>query len=195
MNEHPILFSTPMVKAICEGRKTQTRRIIKPQPDNEHEYTRVNQVGKWFHVEADKPDPVMFTVTCPYGVPGDHLWVRETWAGDENTGFAYKASEPDVLPFGEECIFDKWKPSIFMPRTASRITLEVVNVRIERLQDISDSDAVSEGVDMSMLSAGTGNISYAQFQFSQLWDYINEKRGFGWDTNPLVWVVEFKRLP
>lgn len=187
MKEHPILFSTPMVQAILEGRKTQTRRVVKPQREK---FSIGFQPNTWFYGAGD--DGVIDVdgvIGCPYGQPGDHLWVRETWAGDEYTGFAYKASEPNALPFGEECVFDNWKPSIHMTRSASRITLEIVNVRLERVREISEQDAKAEGVNFVSCDAGGNSIDL----FANLWDSINTKRGYAWDTNPWVWVVEFKR--
>lgn len=169
----PILFSAPMVRAILAGQKTQTRRVCK--------------------------DPLGPSLAddCPYGEEGDGLWVRETWLpfdADhimEGKRFAYGA---DTIPGsdGDRCRKDfgyKWKPSIHMPRAASRITLEITGVRVERVQEISESDAKAEGVGLSNI------MSSYQRDFGMLWQQINGKRpGCAWSDNPFVWVVEFKRV-
>ncbi len=181
MSEHPILFSAAMVKAILEGRKTQTRRVIKPQPIHNIKHREYIAV-----IDGSKKQ-------CPYGQPGDRLWVRETWQLSEEAGMYYPETGrlPDTLceyaaDYSEVERKDggPWKPSIFMPRWASRITLEVVKVRVERLQDMSYEDAVAEGIDHIY--------PQGRLQFRMLWDSINAKRGYGWDVNPWVWVVEFK---
>lgn len=192
--EHPILFSSDMVKAILEGRKTQTRRVLKSNFGSEY-------------------------VNCPYGKPGDFLWVRETWRPEE------LESGLDVIRYkadGKICVIENtqaaadawcgannnqdlwiknlWKPSIFMPRWTSRITLEIVNVRVERVQEITRNDAKAEGVKNLWIWDGTGpEYLFARAvlnpyiaNFSLLWDKINAKRGYGWDVNPFVWVIEFK---
>ena len=181
MNERPILFSAPMVRAILAGTKTQTRRVVKPQA-----------IGQW--------GPV---VPCPYGQPGDRLWVRESLAYDSERGHYYAATEPGTLgnPSGRTYVdYDNETPAIglparsipciHMPRWASRITLEFTAVRVERLQDISEADAVAEGVRNSLHLPGG---RFARENFEHLWWTIN---GDGsWDANPWVWVVEFRRLP
>lgn len=164
MKERPILFSAPMVQAILAGSKTQTRRVVK--------------------------SPGMES-PCPYGEIGDFLWVRETW-GVRDGMIVYRANDEDMpLDKGE-----KWKPSIHMWRNASRITLEITNVRIERLQEISESDARAEGVSKYEGECPLRNkrLNKYQLQFAALWDSINAKRGLGWDVNPFVWVIEFKRI-
>lgn len=208
MKERPILFSAPMVRAILEGRKTQTRRIVKPQPSWLAENNRVINVnGKCGMVES----------ICPYGQPGDGLWVRETWAPvpmawiddgvEHRSDFAYRAT-------GDVIGCHKWKPSIHMPRWASRITLEIVSVRVERLQDISEEDALAEGIkgitkdgrtikygipDKDGLPGNDDNgwhwcnwMLSASAAFQELWQEIN---GYdSWEDNPWVWVVDFKRV-
>jgi hypothetical protein len=173
MKDYPILFSAPMVRAILEGRKAQTRRVIKPQPTE----SNVDTVSISY---------------CPYGEPGGRLWVRETWAGDDWTGYAYKATDPDALPFGEEVSFEKWKPSIHMPRGASRITLEIMNVRVEKLQSIDNHESWREGI--PEFGNWIENDGEAKDEFARLWNKINEARGYGWNTNPWVWVIEFRKL-
>jgi len=166
MKERPILFSGPMVRAILEGRKTQTRRIVKPQPLRDRGVMAFN----------DGEHPQM---RCPYGKPGDRLWVRETWCPDvEPYTFRYKADGDEPL--------ERWRPSIHIPRWASRITLEVVSVRVERLQNISEDDALAEGI--TLVERGTSPVD----QFNKLWESINGPGS--WEANPWVWVVEFKRI-
>ena len=174
--QHPILFSREMVRAILYGRKTQNRRIVKQDPAGKIPFTN--------------------ELPCPYGLTGDILWVRETFASAPH-GFVYKASYPDdwfgsqVVDMGTgEMIPLVWKPSIHMPRAACRIELEITELRIERLNSISESDAIAEGC-----QAWTENgqvVDTAVSDFSHLWDAINLSRGFGWDKNPWVWVVKFK---
>lgn len=209
MKEYPILFSGPMVRAILDGRKTQTRRVVKPQPKHaiiRAVQERPGEFCKFY--DADCIDPGVL-IECPYGQPGDQLWVRETWktysALDEfrpcrilpGPALLYLADRgstvlrPDVEPWG------KSRPSIFMPRSACRILLEIVSVRVERLNEISEADALAEGTTMpdSVLLDDSihGSEAWA-LSYKVLWDSINAKRGFGWEVNPWVWVIEFKRI-
>lgn len=187
MKERPILFSGSMVRAILDGRKTQTRRVVT----NARPYTA-----------TDNGIDILWatgSLRCPYGQPGDRLWVRETWCLRPE-GYGYRAdNNPDNNPL-------KWGPSIHMPRWASRITLEVTGVRVERVQDISEEDARAEGIRATRLSHGsvvyhtdsypTPNIyGSAQERFVNLWHSINTPRGYPWESNPWVWVVAFKVLP
>lgn len=189
MTEHPILFSGPMVRAILDGRKTQTRRVVKfgTRPDG----------------NTNNEPPLN---ACPYGQPGDRLWVRETFAT-----IKWPAREP--TPYGHTDVtyratanpavkVDRWRPSIHMPRKFCRLILEVKAVRVERLQDISISDAIAEGVEeMARLVKNqheyywvndhTIDCTYAG-GFGCLWDSLNAKRGYGWNENPWVWVIEFE---
>lgn len=201
--ERPILFSGPMVRAILEGRKTQTRRVIKPQPNLKDR----NTLSSELMTEAWQAGFV--DVHSPYNRHG-RLWVRETWAVDgplnvakaqhedalagryvAGSGPYYRATEPapDSL---------RWRPSIFMPRWASRIVLEIEEVRVQRLQEISPEDAKTEGVKRgpcncaNWVSCGCPLSSY-RLAFSKLWESINAKRGFGWDRDPFVWVIGFRR--
>jgi hypothetical protein len=182
MKERPILFSGPMVQAILDGQKTQTRRVVNEKwlPIIE-ECLRVNGKWAWSTIDHD--------LTTPYGQVGDRLWVRETFS-ELHEGVAYRATAPNA------CLKNtKWKPSIFMPRWASRITLEITDVRVERLKDITEDGAVSEGVKYYIASGAKQAPEMSMVaQFSELWNSINEKRGYGWDTNPFVWVIEFKKL-
>lgn len=244
MRERPILFSGPMVRAILDGRKTQTRRAVKPQwsadVDEVSERPALDRVLKCMvsgHSGEWGDDHGLDEVRrCPYGQPGDRLWVRET--------FAYVRHSQNYESGGDDCFFEwdteiygpkiaehlngnpryssfsaalcyaadgedenpaelypstnldgkvvrpaeiRWQPSIFMPRWASRITLEITAVRVERLQEISETDAVAEGV----LGRG-GDKSRARTEFMMLWRSINGPRS--WDANPWVWVVEFRRV-
>ena len=138
MKERPILFSGPMIRALLAGTKTQTRRIVKPQPKN-----RLVYALDWYDADGVHPG---VKVKCPYGRGGDLLWVRETFFPRlQNTAAIYRADSPDD---GMAEMYGGWKPSIFMPRTLSRLTLEVTNVRAERLHDISEEDAKAEGVSL-----------------------------------------------
>lgn len=206
MKERPILFSGPMVRAILDGRKTVTRRVVKPQPQRVGTYTRDGQEVDWVELDEDG-DPVDSELRCPYGMPGDRLWVRETWGVDHlsmaagipkatpewlpDEGVLYRA-DGDCCEQIPECqcadtTFPLWRPSIHMPRWASRILLEVVSVRVERLQEITVEDAAREGVSLrSECSVGDN--------FRALWDEINAGRGFAWASNPWVWRVEFRRI-
>ncbi|RTX65052.1 hypothetical protein DZA20_03345 [Pseudomonas aeruginosa] len=221
MKERPILFSGPMVRAILEGRKTVTRRVVKPQPDF---------LGSM--VDPNTPFETLDAglharITCPYGEPGDRLWVRETWTDVNMCGapaLAYRADEdirdlmeepgflddrgafnyddPRVKPYPFACWYAeldqaRWRPSIHMPRWASRILLEITAVRVERLQDISEKQALAEGVELEgegvcwAGAAGTASDSPVE-SFRLLWELIN---GAGsWNATPWVWAVEFKRV-
>ena len=206
--ERPILMSAPMVRAILAGTKTQTRRVVKLTDAG-----RVKAPGSTHNWHLDDPDAVL---ACPYGQPGDRLWVRETFKavasgevkngyGEVRYGFAYQADgatrwqeQPTIIhdltgqPATGPLQFKPvpWKSSIHMPRRASRITLEIVSVRVERLNDISEADAHAEGTPHSMQYA-SGRL--ASENFAHLWEYINGDDS--WDANPWVWVVEFRRLP
>lgn len=172
--EHPIIFSTDMVKAILERRATQTRRVIKPQPVSSE-------------LEA----------SCPYGREGNTLWVRETWSpilfevsDSPAADIIYRADWNSPLPYS-----GKWKSPCFMPRWASRITLRITEVSPERLQDITvggymlPSDVHKEGCPVKGDIVGEREAQW----FIALWDSINAKRGFGWGENPWVWVITFEK--
>lgn len=169
MKERPILFSTPMVRAILGGRKTQTRRVVKAQ----HSSLVENLIDNW----EGRP--------FPFGKPGDRLWVRETWTHDDEGNISYRAQMDDWV----ECPGNKWKPSIFMPRIASRITLEISTIRVERLQDISEEDAKAEGPSQHPEYPKEFYCSWRK-AYQVLWDSINGPGS--WDRNPWVWVIEFK---
>lgn len=207
MKERPILFSAPMVRAILEGRKTITRRVIKPQPhDGVDTVEWRNDIITGMNTPDQKGWAMMRrgiieseAIQCPYGQPGDRLRVRETWYhnGCCSCPVHYRATEPEYT--GYEYRDRGWRPSIFMPRWASRILLEVIAVRVERVQDISPKDIMAEGI-----HAGTVNskpqytnrywVENVTADFRSLWNEINAKRGCGWDANPWVWVIEFRRV-
>src|SRR5262249_27378565 len=138
---------------------------------------------------------------CPYGGPGDRLWVRETWAGDDCCGYVYRADHPNAdlkrgdLDDGDQSI-RRWRPAIHMPHAASRITLDVLSVRVERLQQITEDDARAEGVlspaELSVCKL-EGPLPWGRDAFQRLWDAINGKRAL-WASNPWVWCIEFRRL-
>lgn len=204
MKERPIIFSGPMVRAILAGRKTQTRRVVQPQP--EFHGVKSWSRGKWceacdrwdFYVPTTGGVYTSSTTNgewrCPYGVPGARLWVRETWAGDDMKGFVYRADHPGAdlkrgdLDDGDQAI-RSWKPSIHMSRWASRLTLEVKSVRVERVQEISEADAKAEGL---RERDDPGHQAFARDEFARYWNVINAKRGYGWDANPWVWVIGFE---
>jgi uncharacterized protein YqfB (UPF0267 family) len=179
MRERPILFSGPMVKAILGGRKTITRRVLKLQ-----DYDG----GDCYETK----DGILRDILslCPYGIPGDRLWVRETWADPCGKRLpVYRADEATAY------LNVKWRPSIFMPRWASRITLEVTGVRVERLQDITEEDAQAEGVEARRsMKDGVAPVVYSyQDPFRIIWDSINGKK-YPWSDNPWVWVIEFRHM-
>ena len=190
MNKRPILFSAPMVRALLNGSKTQTRRVVKPQHLKFFDQSAVDMLGAW-----DKRP-------LPYGQPGDRLWVRETWWHDEeDNSIIYRVdANSDIVDVNKhETGLAKynWRPSIFMPRAASRITLEITAVRVERLQDISGADAQAEGI----VPDGDGGWHLADTRhymgdpissYASLWEYINGADS--WDLNPWVWVIEFKKV-
>ena len=191
MKERPILFSGEMVRAILDGKKTQTRRVVKDLQWAESP-VKVAHIGK----RVGTPEAL-----CPYGQPGDHLWCRETWGhnGSLNCPIHYRADEPE---WKNESLNPnaKWHPSIHMPRWASRILLEIVAVRVERLQEISDSDALAEGVTIREDARIAAHIAGspetpAIMEYWHLWESINgSKPGKSWQDNPWVWVIEFKRV-
>lgn len=223
MKERPILMSAPMVRAILAGTKTQTRRVVKPQPDVA-EWQAIQRMhgtgpdgsrhGDWREfrvVGEDWPDGPEDSIFCPYGAPGDRLWVRETWACFDERAMLHR--RPDAIhyaastsPQGDEIRKEfgvRWRPSIHMPRWACRITLEVISTSVERLQEISEADAVAEGIERTVTGEGwrrydadTGQEAAGLHpcadpvsSYRSLWDSINGPDS--WDANPWVWVLEF----
>ena len=222
MKERPILFSEPMVRAILEGRKTQTRRIVQVQPpsgkyqlttladstarkDKKHIGAHHWAIVKDLNIVEDHGE----YFRCPYGYAGDHLWVRETWRAverdsDLTDGILFasgghfqpipetqQAAELWMEAYGNGKHGESWRPSIFMPRWASRITLEITGVRVERLNTITIEDIIAEGLSSHLREHDA--CCELKDQFAALWDSINSKRA-SWKSNPWVWVIEFKRL-
>jgi hypothetical protein len=220
IKERPILFSSEMIRAILDGRKTQTRRVMKPQPDlSEWRFTGETwEKYLGYPIGHDVPK-------SPYGSIGDLLWVRETFLDGEDYPCSphYDSEKESRWTYKADCPPDQWeniswKPSIFMPRSASRITLKITNIRVEQIQQISRDDAKAEGIDDSTLiykngderhnyrrseiyqkfgkPYGKGDVKVADERdcFAYLWDSINAKRGFSWGSNPFVWVIEFERV-
>lgn len=209
MKERPILFSGEMVKAIIDGRKTQTRRVVsrlagfgpitefQSSTTKGYDWQFRDKRGCWNDISHER-----LLECCPYGKPGDGLWVKETWWCDA----------PEPVPHDHPLMFYranqtgttkgmKWTSSRFMPRWASRISLLVKDVRVERLQDISESDCEAEGVERlceRFVTPGSVPISYTEIPFRDyfelLWDSINAKK-HPWSENPWVWVVEFEQIP
>ena len=205
-----VLFKTEMVQAILDGRKTQTRRIIKPQPEITNNWYSWN--GHWPNSEhgacgcnvLDGFSDAM-AWRAPFGKVGDHLWVRETWgvirAFDDlspsiihhDTIVGYKTDPTDKwYQTGFSGDAGKWRSSIHMPRWASRITLKITSIKIQYVQEITTADAKAEGVKESFVMPDhVVSMGYVH-AFRELWDSINSDRGFGWDKNPWVWVIEFE---
>ncbi len=211
MKERPILFSAPRVRAILEGRKTQTRRIV-------NRVAKIGQVTEFQPSSTPGYDWIMrdsqkrwndltnsdLMARCPCGQPGDRLWVRETWRHQEG-GAIYDAAGGVMDSFEEETIYradhmqsrGKWTPSIHMPRWVSRINLEIVSVRVERLQDISAEDAIAEGLDWEAPTYGIKGLANSwsadpQWSYRVLWESINGPGS--WAENPWVFVLEFRRI-
>ncbi|MBK0415245.1 hypothetical protein JD974_12595 [Chromobacterium haemolyticum] len=217
MKERPILFSGEMIRALLAGTKTQTRRVIKfkQTPCMSIEENDSGKLWPW-REDCDNGGDIWYP--CPYGQPGDRLWVRETWGvishswNEKGEMVDWKPDRPATaiheLPFGK-CYYSGhviyaadgpnewsddddgggeprslWHPSIHMPRAASRILLQIANIRVERLQDISESDVIAEGCPSEIL--------YGRGWYRDLWE---ELHGAGsWEANPWVWVIEFEKL-
>ncbi len=219
MKTRPIIFNSQMVRAILDGHKTQTRRVVK--------YNENVPEGRVFKSQESRSlinkqlvglrltDRTI--VKCPYGVPGEKLWVRETfqdfcptwdgaWCGcgskkmiTETHQVAYRATKTPITHAGANIHPTKWKPSIHMPRWASRITLEITDVRVERLHEITVGDLIAEGI-IKLENAHIEtypldlivNRSEHYTIWKKVWDSINAKRGYSFKSNPWVWVIEFK---
>ncbi|WP_095118633.1 hypothetical protein [Pseudomonas sp. Irchel s3f10] len=205
IKERPILFSAPMVCAILEGRKTVTRRQAKAQPRSRAD---IGSYGKG-QPFIRNPDVTKRNPECPFGKSGERLWVRETWYCDHSEVMTGPYLKPENLDISEarddgtlvyaadgltpyETDQPVWKPSIHMPRWACRILLEITDVRVERLQDISEEQAMAEGVGIEAIESfrATGVDRPAGFAFRDLWT----STGGDWEANPWVWVVEFKQV-
>ena len=218
MKERPILFSGAMVRAILDGRKTVTRRIVRFPRKEPHTfwgaaYPHPSGIG-WLFADHPLDAGLIAAVSkgrtgtlCPYGAPGDRLWVRETWATLTNNGIrtVYRADGEDPRTGWDDVPPERrprmtWRPSIFMRREESRLTLDVVSVRVERLQDITEEDARAEGFSLEPMPAringepGQVWVFDPVTWFAKTWDTINADRAT-WLSNPWVWRVEFRRRP
>jgi len=193
----PILFSGAMVRAIIEGRKTQTRRVMKPQFPKDTVYPFADQ-GKSCIDHPTRGFGAMPArtscgadfdnfVKCPCGRVGDTLWVRETWAPHGERGAIYQATNIAYA-------VARWHPSIHMPRWASRLTLEITDIRVQRLQEISSEDAVAEGFYQAVRESADGIGQDVIGWYRGVWNSINAKRA-PWSNNPWVWVLTFRRIP
>lgn len=238
MKERPILFSGPMVKAILDGTKTQTRRVMKPQAEQVKHPIWVVAIDEplWF---LSGYNGETYEYRCPYGLPGDRLYVRETFRHFGNLyrhGMVYEqvlyqtddaAREIPYFHTGDGKINPPvrkwwntgkypWTTARYMPRRYSRIDLEITEVRVERVQEITEDDARAEGAKPCFWYTGGGRLPESEHRnlagpglksqlegtpatswrngFANLWDSINAKRGFGWDENPWVWVITFRRI-
>lgn len=192
VKERPILMSAAMVRAILDGKKTQTRRIIKPQPSlkDRNTFTTETMTEAW--------QAGFVPVDCPYGNRGWKLWVRETWRCFGGPEYEYQREPKSIVFKATADIIDSgpWKPSIFMPRWACRIVLLIEEIRVERLQQISEEDCRKEG-------CSGGHDSIPDYPYSatprehyrDIWTRINGKKGpRSWDADPFVWVVQFRRV-
>lgn len=196
MKERGMIFNGEMVRALLDGRKTQTRRPIKWKQTRFTEIGEREDGSKWPWSE-DVEHACDFWHPCPFGAVGDRIWVRETWARyniDQNShDIAYRATTPQDWP--EE---GRWRPSIHMPRWASRILLEITDVRVERLNAISQEDAQAEGLELTgwrptYSDPDSGGEALTPYDnFAQLWESIYGEES--WKANPWVWVIEFKRV-
>lgn len=219
MKTRGILFGAPMVRALLSGTKTQTRRIYKPRESEPYEIMGELPNGKpWPHWFDPNQGPEYHPVVCKYGEPGDILYVRETFSSFNRAGGRCKPSAAEYILFADGSqmrrdghitpplaeyapdAFDgiKWRPSIYMPRWASRITLEVTDVRVERLQEITEEDARAEGAGNL---CGVGNMrvmlemGQARYEFASIWGTINGEYGpKSWADNPWVWAISFRRI-
>jgi len=222
VKSRPILFSAPMVRAILAGTKTQTRRPVKPQPKVVHGiYGDASIDTNCIFPRGDQ------RIHCPFGAPGDRLWVRETWAAVRDINGTGPLVRPHLVPDPMVSCADQiiwradgdiewldddgfisdrscWSPSIHMPRWACRLVLEIVSVRVERLQEISEANSRAEGCEQAMIGyrdytpySGGHEFSRARNSFRSLWDATYNRKGSRWATwgsNPWVWVVEFTKV-
>lgn len=239
VKERPIIFSGEMVKAILDGKKTMTRRAVKTQPRDECTEIATSACFGHVEYRSTSEDrqtqSILAKIKCPYGKIGDRLWVRETWiqgyddplieseGDDENAvSIIYKADGKEEYRTCSAETAENWgdfsadsemvgfKSPIHMPRWASRILLEITDIRVERLNDISEADALKEGIrnyNFEMEDSPDTYVGYTHLQkddgkstlyktpaiaFERLWDTLNAKKGNPWSSNPWVWVVEFK---
>lgn len=189
MKERPIIMHGRSVRAIIAGRKTQTRRVVKYISALGDPEDWCPRIGGWASSRlAEKVGD--YRRFCPHGRIGDRLWVRETWAvyGHQQDGpvYAYKATHDRVAP--------RWKSPMHMPRIAARLLLEITGVRVERLQAISRKDLIAEGIESSLrpIQPVAKCRDAMLVDFRGEWNKANAKRGYGWDANPWVWVIDFR---
>lgn len=204
IKERPILFSAPMIRAILDDRKTQTRRVVKLDAElRGRGCTGLD--GAWVdpglgagaYMKVPGPHETAHRLYSPYGYKRDRLWVRETWRVRGGQEYEYQRHQPSVVYKASADATDlgPWKPSIFMRRWASRITLAIETIRVQRLGEISEEDAIAEGVDAVSVEKVQRQATWTRrSDYRQLWDKLNARRGFGWATNPWVWVIEFRRV-
>ncbi|WFA62457.1 hypothetical protein [Klebsiella pneumoniae] len=206
MKERGMIFNAEMVRALLDGRKTQTRRIIKDCTVGRDPISKFIKIGKKFIGCYPEDVPELIRECCPYGVPGDRIWVRETWAEAGASApdlKLYRANYPEHVPSIYENVPPaeeiRWTPSIHMPRTASRILLEITNVRVERLNSMHDVDAMREGIQNLTTCShsdfgipGVVNAQHPVRAFQLLWESIYGTDS--WHANPWVWVIDFKRV-
>lgn len=194
--ERPILMSAPMVRALLSGTKTQTRRVVNPQPEVDR---FGNLCGHWLSrplLGLLLPKLQDIALECPYGRPHDRLYVREAWAAQH----AYDHLPARLIPRDacihypatEDCGGLRGRPSIHMPRWATRIVLDIMEVRVERLQDISEADAIAEGVVPNAVYDGKPARESARLAYKDLWSSIHGTDS--WDLNPYVWCLSFRRI-
>lgn len=228
MKERPILFNSVMVRAILDGRKTQTRRIVKPEPVQPCEgayFDKYNKGTQWNWWTSDNKQCLNQIIKCPFGKVGDSLWVRETWghfepvydgiewipdrpflkSGERKFGKGYidaniiwAVDGPFAWSDEDSCEeVSRWIPSIHMPRWASRINLEITDIKVERLNDISEEDAKAEGIEdpISVMMSYDPNADLVDSYvaaFCSLWSSVYGQDS--WKSNPWVWVINFKRI-
>ncbi|MGP2870096.1 hypothetical protein ACTVMR_24025 [Serratia nevei] len=197
MKERPVIFNSEMVRAIIDGRKTQTRRVMAVQPESNQfgllritDSTKRSDIGKYHWAESNATGTHQRSAlfSCPFGQVGDRMWVRETWT-PESIDAEDGSYSPDYRATANGQPLDgRWTPAIHMPRKACRILLEITAVRVERLNDISDGDAISEGCSTADMKSG----DCVADVFARLWSSIYGVDS--WNANPWVWVIEFRRV-
>ena len=212
VKERPIIMSTEMVKTILDGRKTQTRRVVKDKhysrwqidngiPHNGQDSIVVDADGETIIpisylkvIYDEQADRVGGRIFCPYGSVGDRLWVKETWV-EQSGDIYFKADWGEDKPVSMVCDNIKWRSPLFMPRWASRIILEITEVRAERLQNITEQDAVDESMAGRLYWEATGGLlTCARDIFQWHWDSLNAKRGYSWESNCWVWCISFRKI-
>ncbi len=199
MKETGIIMSGDHPLKCIDGTKTNTRRVIKPQPtESGLEFATAcgGEFSAWqddgLNLDEYSEDGGSCQRLCPYGQVGDRLWVRETHLIDSQGKVFYRADDDESTQVKGE--FYNWKPSIHMPRYYSRITLEITEVRVERVQEMWMKDAIAEGCSLDFDIEHFGNYADPVSKFHILWDSLNAKRGYGWESNPWVWVLSFKLI-